>query len=169
MKYLYIRSDTQVRSKPEWLDAFRTKYDEPYPYHMSLKRVVEITDEEAAWVSARLHEIAKRHTPFEVTFSDVIEGKTGRGHVIMILAKNADKLHALRNEVYETCKEFTKYQYPEYAGFDATFNPHLTIARHLTDERLKEARAALGSDTSITVLFNSLTFCLNPRPDAALS
>jgi 2'-5' RNA ligase len=162
--YLFIRADLHVAKKPEWLDAFRGKYDEVFPYHISLKRAVEAPEGDKEQIIEKVTKIANNFKPFEVRFEEIFFGKTKFGHTVMVRADHSKELHDLRNQVFDEFKNYNIYFQPEHKAFDKDFNPHVTIARHLSDERLTKAKQEIYEPFEMIAKINSLKFALTEQP-----
>lgn len=162
--YLFVRADLHIMQKPEWLDGFREKYDEVFPYHLSLKRAVEIPESEIADAKEKARDIANHFKPFELTFNELFVGHTKNGYTLMVRAENEPVLHALRDQVFTTFKHYDTYYQPQHKGFDADFNPHVTIARHLSDEQLEKAKSEVQEPINIVARIDSLQFEVTPEP-----
>lgn len=166
--YLFVRADLRLIKKPEWLDAFRESYDEIFPYHISLKRAVEVSKSDQQLIEKKVADITKDFKPFEVRFKELFFGKTKFGNTIMIRAENVPQLHALRDRVFESFKKYNTYIQPEHKAFDEDFNPHITIARHLSDEQLLEAKKEIQKPLEVVAKIDSLNFAITSHPHDVL-
>lgn len=162
--YLFVRIDLRITQKPHWLDSFREKYDEVFPYHLSLKRAVEIDASEITSAKEKAFGIASHFKPFELNFRELFVGHTKNGYTIMIRAENNPVLRALRDQVYTSFKHYDSYYQPQHKGFDADYNPHVTIARHLSDEQLEKAKSEVQEPLNIVARIDSLQFVVTPEP-----
>lgn len=162
--YLFVRADLNITEKPSWLDAFREKYDEVFPYHLSLKRAVEIPEGEIAQAREKAVEIAKHFKPFELTFKELFIGHTKNGFTIMVRAEHEPVLRSLRDQVVQNFQNYTTYYQPQHQTFDQDFNPHVTIARHLNEAQLEEAKAAVQEPLNIRARIDALTFVVTQEP-----
>ena len=51
----------ELTKKPNWLDDFRSKYDEPYEYHVTLKQPCVIEEDLIPEIKAKLNTFFWRH------------------------------------------------------------------------------------------------------------
>ena len=165
----YIAAEFDLVEKPEWLDGFRAKYDEPFKYHVTLKAPTLIDESQLASIRKKLVVITERFERFEVVFDRYDFGKTDSGHVVMIFAGPNPTLAELQRAVQQELAGVGQFAKPQYAKFDSDFRPHITIARHLDDARFTEAKTELkepvlckASVTGITLAVSDPSVPVDP-------
>lgn len=161
MKIFYVTADFELSERPAWLDAFRATYDDPYPYHITLKQGTYFEENRLAEIEEVVKKIATSTPPVQVIFNKLRIHKTPKGHVIMIWAQPNVPLVALQKELRERLSPFGEIIEPHYKEYETNFEPHITIARHLTDEQLEEARKDIGSNTACSADITSITLKTN--------
>jgi 2'-5' RNA ligase len=143
----YVSADFELSTKPEWLDNFRRKYDEPYEYHITLKNETYTSMENVETLGEILGKIVSQYNPFTVTFKNIYHDKTPKGEVIMIKAEENKTLLELQKTVRESLKAFGPHVKAHHKAFEDNFNPHITIARHLSEEQFISAIQEVGEST----------------------
>ena len=143
MKVFWITLDFDLKKKPLWLDSFRKLYDEPYDYHITLKYTTLIENKETAKLKRETQVIADESNPLVVEFNDYFFNKTSTGNLIMIAARHNENLFVLQEKVVTRLKKFGETIKPYYQGFEDNFQPHITIARKLSDKKMLAAKDQL--------------------------
>ena len=150
MKMFAILTNLKLTKKPEWLDEFREKYDKPYEFHNTLKQPRFIKEEDVPELKKRLQEFFENlHTPnhkIELIFDEIVAGKDEEGTTIMLRAKNPVELITLQQKLRDFLVEYTNYVKPKYQSYEENFDPHITIARNISETQLKEANEYLKND-----------------------
>ena len=147
MKIFYVTADFELSEKPSWLDSFRTKYDDPYGYHITLKQATYFEESQLNEIEETTKKIAANIPPLQVSFNELFINKTPKGHVIMIKAEPNTKLTALQKELREKLSVFGDVIAAYYKVYEEHFEPHITIARHLSDEKPEKKKKNLGEDS----------------------
>ncbi|MDA2936218.1 2'-5' RNA ligase family protein [Patescibacteria group bacterium AH-259-L05] len=155
--FFNIRADFDLNVKPPWLDDFRSKYDLPHDYHITFKTTTKFKSEDFENLNTELKIISKSHRPFIVVFDELFISSTSSGWCMMIKAQYNQELFDLQKEVAEKFSKYGDHTTKERESFEKNFDPHVTIARHLTPEQLRKAKRELKKDLMCEALINSLT------------
>jgi 2'-5' RNA ligase len=166
MRAFYITTDFSLTVKPDWLDSFRTKYDDPGSYHVTLKNAVLYKEEDIQTIKNNIFEISLETEPFIITFDELYLGKTAKGHTIMIKAPPDNKIFSLQQRVQQAYIYFNEYLDDLHKSFDTNFNPHITIARHLNDTQFETAKNEMHSNLHCEATINNLTLTFEETEDA---
>lgn len=145
MHAYYIAAEFELREKPEWLDDFRKRYDDPFPYHVTLRGPAYFEKADLGKIQNVLVEIVGRTALFEVIFDTYNFSRTDNGHCVMVDARSNPLLHNLQRAIQTALRGAGEYVKPASVEYDANFHPHITIGRHLDDEQFKKAKAELKS------------------------
>jgi 2'-5' RNA ligase len=156
MMIFYVSADFDLDQKPNWLDDFRKKYDEPYEYHITLKNSAYTEEKNIDEIKMKLGEICKRYKPFSISFTQLFHDKTRRGETIMIKADGNQTLMALQKEVSISLKQFGPHIKDYYKTFEENFNPHVTIGRHLNDEQFIKAMSEIQTPINCTAQISKI-------------
>ena len=141
----YIAAEFELKEKPEWLDGFRAKYDDPLRYHVTLRGPAYFDEAQLPQIQRALGEIARKPPPFEALFDAYRFNRTNNGHCIMVDAGPDPELHGLQRIIHAAFADTGVYVKPASAEYDAEFRPHITIGRHLDDARFAAAKVELTS------------------------
>jgi len=63
MRDFSIFCDFDLSVKPNWLDSFRAKYDDPLPYHFTLKNSTYLENMSEEVIKSILQQILHSHFP----------------------------------------------------------------------------------------------------------
>lgn len=154
--FFQISADFKLNSKPDWLDAFRAKYDLPYDYHITFKSTTHFKSEDLGKMNAELKDIADNHDSITVIFDELFIAPTPKGWCIMIKAKPNEELSNLQKEISEKFSKYGDIITKERESYEKNFKPHITIGRHLTDEKLEEAKKELRDELICNTVINNL-------------
>lgn len=148
MKYFHVSLGFKIKDKPKWLEEFRKEYDQPYPYHVTLKNETELKKEDVQVLKKKVAKILKGYNSKELglVFNQVKINKTSRGHCIMIMGHDDGLMRKLQVEIVSKLNVFGEVYSKEHEIFEENFDPHITIARHLTDRQLLQAEKDLPKE-----------------------
>lgn len=153
MKIFVITARVGVLQKPEWLDAFRAKYDEDFECHITLKQPCFVEDSDVPTIKERLANLflqKNSNSEIKLKFDELITDRDApHGKCIMVASRGEGSLHELQKKVVAALPEFVHYRSPESKDWEEHFLPHITIARHLTPEQHEEALQYLQSGVTI--------------------
>lgn len=155
-KIFQIAAEFDLNKKPDWLDSFRLKYDQPYSYHITLKTSTYFDRNGFRNLKDELSDMARKYTQFKVIFNKLFISSSSGGGCIMIKAKNNNILLKLQNEIAEKFSKYGEHIAKEYKIFENNFKPHITIARHLAQEQLRSAKGELKKDLFCEALVKEL-------------
>jgi len=156
-KIFHISSDFDLIKKPVWLDNFRQKYDKPYRYHITLKTSTYFDDKNFENLKADMENIAKKYGKIPIVFDELFINHSLKGGCIMIKAKSNEELTGFQKEISNKFSKYGAHTTDEYEKFERNFEPHITIARHLTPEQLENAKHELKKDLFCEALIETLS------------
>lgn len=155
-----IMAKVRLTKKPAWLDDFRSKYDENYDPHITLK-TTSYLEGDFEDLQKELANISKKYRPIKVIFNKLFITKTSKGGCIMLEAEHNDQLIELQKEITNTFSKYgRRHVSHEIEQFETNFKPHQTIARHLTPDQLERAKKELGKDLSCEAIIDELGVAL---------
>lgn len=157
MKYFNVVANFVLNKKPKWLDGFRKRFDQKYPYHITLKTNSVLEKGTEQEVEKVLKGIANTTKPMRVVFDGLRCEGTSKGDCFMIFAKPNKELELLQQEISEKLERFGKNVSAEYEKFEKNFQPHITIARGLSKMEAVKAKQKLGEDLHCEADVNELT------------
>lgn len=155
--FFEISADFDLKVKPAWLKGFRQKYDLPYNYHNTFKTTTNFKSKDLPNLKTELKNLANNHQSFLVIFNKLSIKLASSGWCIMIQAKPNKKLATLQKEISAKFSKYGKHITKERESFEKNFHPHITIARHLTPEKLKKAKNELKKNLLCEASVDSLT------------
>ncbi len=147
MKIFCVYAKVELTDKPEWLDAFRAKYDQPYEYHITLKQPCNIAEDKIDEAKQILQEFLQdnKFGTIRLTLDNLFIDRSPSGMCIMFKSEN-DRIKKLQHGIIQSLKTFSDYFIPEYEQFESNFIPHITIAREMDEETLEKALSELPND-----------------------
>lgn len=160
MKIFQVTLDFKLQDKPSWLDSFRKKFDKPYEYHITLKYPTYIKEEDINDLKEEVAAISDASSRFVVEFNGYFFDKTDTGEIIMVKAKQNEDLVKLQKEIIERLKKYGSEVKAFYQKFENNFRPHITIARKLDDNLLRDAKKELKEHISCTAEIDSLSLTI---------
>jgi 2'-5' RNA ligase len=143
MKIFFLALEFELDEKPNWLDGFRIKYDEPFNYHLTLKYATFIKKNDLPKLKEAVKSLAKASKPMTLEFDQYFFNKTETGNLIMVVAKYNKDLFRLHKMVVSELGEFGETWKPYYKDFESNFKPHISIARNLSDGVFQIAKGEL--------------------------
>lgn len=158
-----IVAEFDLTKKPLWLDAFRLKYDKPYRYHISFKTLTYFDEANLENLKNELEVIANTHSDIKVIFNELHINSTSKGGCIMIRAEHNKKLLELQNEISNKFSKFGKHISEEYENFERNFDPHITIARHLTANQFEKAKKDFKKDLFSEAIIDNLVLGVSKK------
>lgn len=151
-----IVAEFNLNKKPDWLDGFRKKYDKPYRYHITLKTCTFFDNNKFENLKNDLESITKKYNSIQIIFNELFMGHTSTGECIMIKADKNKKLFKLQKEIANKFSNYGEHVSEEYKKFESNFEPHITIARHLTCEQYERAKNELIKDLYCKALIKEI-------------
>lgn len=155
MKRIYaIYCTLRLTDQPEWLGSFRTKYDEDYPLHITLKQMAYLDEAEYPKVKTKLEAILHQSSSeksdtqviFDTVVSDAHDSDDNKGYIYIFASKRNQNLDQLQREIREQLAEYSDYVLEESQKYEYEFKPHITIARRLGVDSFAEALNKLPSN-----------------------
>lgn len=153
MKYFHVSLGFGIKDRPTWLEGFREQYDKPYPYHVTLKNETEIEEEDIPELKKQVAELVKKYDAkgLDLLFNKVSINKTSKGHCMMIGVNGNGKIRELQSDIVQKLGVFGKIASEDHRNFEENFEPHITIARHLSDRQLLQAEKELPSKVEFMI------------------
>ena len=158
--FFQISADFDLKTKPDWLAGFRLKYDLPYDYHITLKTTTDFKMSDLENLKNDLQKIAGQQKTLTVAFDELFIAPAKSGWCIMIKSKKNQELFALQKEISEIFSKYGQHTNSEREEHEKSFQPHITIARHLTSEQLELAKNEIKNDLHCEAVINSLTLTI---------
>jgi 2'-5' RNA ligase len=150
MKIFAIYTNLILTKKPDWLDKFRQKYDKSYDFHITLKQPCFIEEEKVPGlrqqVSSFFNSTHTQNHKIEIIFDDVLTDKGDDGVTVMVRAQNNPALVSLQKDLRSFLKDYDNYVKPKYKSYEENFEPHITIARNLSEDQFGEALMFLNGN-----------------------
>ena len=161
MKIFAVYATVDLTYKPVWLDAYRAAYDQPYPYHITLKQPCYISEVDVENVKAKTARFLQTiHTPnhvIRVSCNDVVVDRAD-GTIMLAVNSVDDILHSLQKGLVAALGPYEYYEAASEA-WERDFRPHIAIARDLPPSMLIKAESELpagdypeGCITEITLV-----------------
>jgi 2'-5' RNA ligase len=155
-KIFQVSADFELDKKPGWLDYFRSKYDKPYSYHVTLKNSSYFNENDLEKIKEALVAIAKKHRELKVVFNKLFLSNSPKGECVMIEAEPNEELNKLQKEISSKLLKHGEHILEEYKEYENNFRPHITIARYLTPDQAEIAKKELGDDMHCEALIDKL-------------
>jgi 2'-5' RNA ligase len=165
MKIFYIAAELELASKPKWLDKFRKKYDEPHPYHITLKNPCWVDKKDISKLKSLFFKITEDKRQLKIKFSRLKIAQTDNGYVIMVGNETDESIRKLQKEIAKTFSQFGKHIEQKYTSFEKEFEPHITIARRLNSEGLEKARKELSGLVECVVYVKQIVLTIVKKWD----
>jgi 2'-5' RNA ligase len=165
MKIFAVYALVTFPDKPSWLEQFRSRYDLPYPLHMTLKQHCFIANEETGDVKNILARILAgadaTNMQIGIEFRRLLVDDKLYGHgCIMIGADDNPQLNLLRQSIVTALGSYRSYLKPQGQEYERDFKPHITIGRRLSPEQLKQALTELPSDISLAGVIEKIVLSI---------
>lgn len=155
-KIFHISADFDLIKKPDWIDNFRQKYDKPFRYHITLKTETYFNAKYLKNLKTDLLSITKQYAEIRISFNKLFIGHSPKGECIMIRAEKNKNLVNLQKEITKKISNYGNHIMQEYEKFEKNFKPHITVARNLTAEQLKNAKNELGKNLYCEALIDKI-------------
>ena len=151
MKIFVVYAKIELIQKPNWLDAFRAKYDEPFEYHITLKQPCVVENDQVPDIKNKLDDLfLNLKIPNQVIYlvfdslgiDDTVDGDI----CIMINATDSSEIHSLQRKILLALSGFNQYLKPKTKEYEENFQPHITIASNLDKQSYSLASKELKRD-----------------------
>src|ERR1035437_6657219 len=148
MKMFSINAKVNLTQKPSWLDDFRSKYDKPYEWHVTLKQACIILDDQVSIIKDKLDKLFSdiKTAPISLTVDKLDVSKIPDHICIMIKTTDNIEIGKLQKNILSVLSEYNKYHKEKYRAYEENFNPHITIARSLNEQSYEMAMKDLKED-----------------------
>lgn len=148
MKQFLVTAELDLSQKPDWLDNFRKKYDEPYVFHITLKPGTLVQESDIPKLKKTIQGIIKNYNPLEIEFNNIVfSNNSPTGICIMIPAEENTELKKLQKNLLLSLSAFGELEKIHHKPFDENFWPHLTIGRRLSKNLADNAKKEIGQDS----------------------
>ncbi|WP_338449011.1 YjcG family protein [Niallia oryzisoli] len=120
----------------DFVNSYRKRYDPHYtliPPHITLKSGFETESNETNTIVQKLHEIAQKTEPFDITLTKFSSFKPVN-NVIFLKIDPKDDLESLHNEI--------ESKVPSH-GSEYVYVPHITVAQKLTNDEHSDVFGSL--------------------------
>jgi len=168
MKYFHISAEFKLNQEPLWLRNFRKKFDVPYTYHVTLKNPTEIKDRDVARLKKELESIISssniRSEKIELLFNNLKFNCTSSGECIMVMSEQDKSLAELQAAIRKGLSKYGMHIKPEYDSFEKNFDPHLTIGRHLSEQRFQLAKQLLDKKIELKGALERIALTIVDEP-----
>ena len=145
MKIFAVYSRLIFTKKPDWLDAFKNKYNYPYAYHVTLKQPTYIPEDEIENVKNTLASLFNK-VKFPEHKIDIVFDNLVIDTPIMIEATKKGEVGTLQDKVAIVLKSYNNFVNPGSKNWEEDFKPHITISDDLDAERLEQAKLDIQKD-----------------------
>lgn len=154
MKTYAVYCKVNLVDEPIWLKVFRSKYDKPYDFHVTLKQPAVIQANQLptikGYLAAVLESISIPEHKLRITFDKLVLDESDdydqKGYIFIFSSKRSEQLDNLQYEIRNKLSAFSNYLNPSSNEYEFNFNPHITIARELEASTFDEAVRELPKD-----------------------
>lgn len=148
MKIFAIYGKVNLINKPDWLDAFRKKFDKPYEYHVTLKQPCTIENNQVKIIQDNLQNLFSDNNfkALSLTFNrlNIPKEPDDLGEFcIMINSNDNESITYLQKSILNELSSYRNYVKAKYEAYETNFQPHITIARDLSMQNLEIAKQEL--------------------------
>lgn len=171
MKIFAVYARVELIKKPDWLDDFRARYDEPVEYHVTLKQPVFIEEDKVQDVKNKLEKFFSSLEIYNheilLTFDSLQISLYTPDICIMINASNIDEILKLQRDILSTLKEYNQYCEIKRKAYEENFKPHITIAQKLDEQKYLNAKKELEQDYTCKGIIKEIVLAVvnNPTPE----
>lgn len=147
MKIFAVYARVVLTKKPEWLDAFREEFDEPFEPHITCVQPRFIDEDRCVELRQTADQFFQTGTrPIHFYFDEIVSGPDADGVTIMIGSRNVPALVSFQKSLVAKLAKYGPYTKPEYEGYEKNFWPHLTIGRKLSADQTQRAYEFLKNE-----------------------
>lgn len=173
MKIFAIYGQIELVNPPQWVADFRARFDKPYPLHLTFKQPCWIPEDEIdalkETVARTVEKLGLSADTIHVRFNELMLNppESIDDGYIMLRADEKPSLHDLQKTFVRAVDQYRKYTKPELAGYEANFEPHITIGRKLSPASYAEALAAIPAEPAIEAVIQSIVLAIVPEDTPA--
>ncbi len=170
MKIFVVYAKVELVEKPDWLDNFRSLYDKPYEFHVTLKQSSLVEDDKVADIKNKLDGLfSKLNIPNHeiiLTFNSLNVHKDALQDIcIMIDAEPNPEINKLQSNIIETLKDYKQYFKLKYEEYEKNFQPHITIGRELKQGDYEKASEKLTQDYTCKGVIKEVVLVVTQNKD----
>jgi len=171
MKIFAVVAKVRLVQQPLWLEGFFQKHGNKSGYHVTLKQVCHLEEENIQDVKHRLEAFFRNSGisdhKIELSFNDLVTDKDADGlETIMINAKENNLMNELQSGILSCLKPYNDYLNKGTEKYEKIFKPHITIASNLNPAQYESVRAELGSDYHCLGAIDEIQLIIADRPGA---
>lgn len=147
-----VQTNLEISKKPEWLDAYRAKYDDlRYEYHVTLKQPCIIEEKDIGFIRQKLDNYFRTVKPqvIPLVFDDAVfaDSRVNESEAcVMIKSQPNDSINKLDRDILSILSEYKNYVWEQSQDYEANFMPHITVARNLNPEKFIMAKDDFKGD-----------------------
>jgi 2'-5' RNA ligase len=150
MKIFAVYARVKLLKKPDWLEDFRMKYDEPYDFHITLKQACFINEKQIPLIKEKLKKVFSNFSVpnyrINLIFDKkVVDDKIKDDACIMLFTENKE-IRNLQKVIKSSLSDYKNYYEPKLEEYENNFNPHISIARDLNSKTLSKAISEIKDD-----------------------
>jgi 2'-5' RNA ligase len=162
MKIFALYTNLKLKEKPAWFDEFTEKYGAWWEPHITLCQPRHINDDEIDQLKEIANDFFSKlrilgHA-IEVSFNSILPQSDK--NAIMLKAENNATLMKLQRELCAMLSEYTHYVDPLTQSYEENFEPHITIARDLSEEQYREACDYLKDECSCQGIIDEIVLAI---------
>jgi len=151
MKIFAVYTKVELTKKPDWLNGFRSRFDEPYEYHVTLKLPCVIEDAKVPEIKAKLADFFSNlkipNHKLTLTFNSLkVHRESPEDICIMINAERNEEIFNLQKNIFSILSDYKQYLKIKYKIYEENFSPHITIGRNLDEQAYEKASLELKQD-----------------------
>lgn len=144
MKIFAVYARVVLTKKPEWLDAFREEFDEPFELHITCVQPRFIDEDRCVELRQTVDQFFQTGIcQINFYFDEIVSGPDTDGVTIMIGSRDMPSLVSFQKSLVAKLAKYGSYTKPEYEGYEKNFWPHLTIGRKLSANQAQRAYECL--------------------------
>jgi len=165
VKFLTVFANFGLQTKPDWMDAFRIKYDKPYPYHITLKTTATFDPKDTEIVKKQLRDICSNYKPIPISFNSIWTEFATKSWCIMIEPSDPSEIINLQKDISGALEPYSIHTSEKRRMFERNFRPHITIARCASIEALEHAKVEMGADITCSAAIDTVDLAIAPRDE----
>lgn len=151
VKIFAIYGRVEIPNAPDWLEAFREKYNNQFEYHVTLKQPCYFHESQFPDIKNLVRDALVEFDLLDNRLSlhfDTIRADRSDGS-IMIMAEPNVLLGSIQLSIASQLCQYQSYISNELERYEKNFEPHITIAYDL-GSRFSEAVSAIPQDTKFS-------------------
>ncbi len=157
IKIFAVYGRVEILDAPNWLEAFREKYNTPYDYHVTLKQPCYFHERQLQDIKNSIRKALvgfdlpdnQLSLHFDSLRADRLDGS------IMIMAGANTLLGSIQRSITSQLGQYQSYISAELERYEKNFEPHITIAYNL-GSRFSEAVSLVPQDTKFSGIIKEI-------------